>query len=300
MSGGDLTSPGKNLKEAEMIGARALRIAKERLKNPTPADDIDNLQGTYNNLKDTYALILYKLGRYTEAFAQQHYVDSLGGLDAGGKERMAAYAEKAKGAEYARTYIEKTLAEGTYSVLLLKQLEQLYRQLNLPMDNYVAIKERTDSLGKARAKEAIIALYGTEHAVDFTLPDAAGKEVSLAGLRGKMVVLDFWATWCGPCLASFPKMQELVEKYDGNKAFFLFINTWESSKPEATREKVDKLLNEKKYTFNVLFDYKDDVVKKYKIEGIPTKIVIDKEGKIISIDSSEESLVALMEGRMGN
>jgi thiol-disulfide isomerase/thioredoxin len=230
----------------------------------------------------------------------QHYVDSLGGLDAGGKERMAAYAEKAKGAEYARTYIEKTLAEGTYSALLLKQLEQLYRQLNLPMDSYAAIKQKTDSLGKARAKEAIIALYGTENAVDFTLPDAAGNEVTLAGLRGKMVVLDFWATWCGPCLASFPKMQELVEKYDGNKAAFLFINTWENSKPEVTREKVGKLLNEKKYTFNVLFDYKDDVVKKYKIEGIPTKIVIDKEGKIVSIDSSEDSLVALMEGETGN
>jgi thiol-disulfide isomerase/thioredoxin len=300
LSGGDLTSQGKELLKAERLGAKALSIISNAINNPTPADDIESLERGINNVKDTYALILYKLGRYTEAFAQQHYVDSLGGLDAGGKERMAAYADKAKGAEYARTYIEKTLAEGTYSVLLLKQLEQLYRQLNLPMDDYAVIKQKTDSLGKARAKEAIIILYGTENAVDFTLPDAAGKEVSLAGLRGKMVVLDFWATWCGPCLASFPKMQEMVEKYDGDRAAFLFINTWENSKPEVTREKVDKLLKEKKYGFHVLFDYKDDVVKKYKIEGIPTKIVIDKEGKIISIDSSEDSLVALIEGGTGN
>jgi thiol-disulfide isomerase/thioredoxin len=168
------------------------------------------------------------------------------------------------------------------------------------MDNYVAIKQRSDSLGKARAKEAVIAMYGTEESIDFTLPDAGDKLVSLSAFRGKMVVLDFWATWCGPCLASFPKMQELVEKYDGKKATFLFVNTWENSKPETTREKVDKLLKEKKYTFHVLYDYKDEVVKQYKIEGIPTKIVIDKNGKIVSIDGNEDTLVSLLEDQKGH
>jgi thiol-disulfide isomerase/thioredoxin len=299
-TGGDLTSAGKNLKEAEKMQARALAITEKRLKNPRPNDDIEYLQGGYNNLKDTYALILYKLGRHNEAFALQHDVDSMGGLDAGGMERMAAYAEKAKGPEYARTYIEKVLAEGTYSVVLLQQLERLYKQLNLPMESYAAIRQKTDSIGKARAKEAIIAMYGTEEAIDFSLPDAGDRQISLSSHRGKMVVLDFWATWCGPCLASFPKMQEMVEKYDGKKATFLFINTWENDKPEVIKQKVDKLLKEKKYAFTVLYDYKDEVVKKYKIEGIPTKIVIDKEGKIVSIDSSEDALVALIEATSGN
>jgi thiol-disulfide isomerase/thioredoxin len=295
LSGGDLTSQGKELLKAERLGAKALSIISHAINNPTPADDIESLERGINNVKDTYALILYKLGRYNDAFTQQCYVDSLGGLDVDGKERMAAYTEKSKGAEYARIYIEQVLDEGTYSALLLKQLEQLYRQLKLPMETFAAIKQKTDSIGLVRAQEAIVELYGTNNATDFTLPDAIGKQVSLSGLRGKMVVLDFWATWCGPCLASFPKMQELVEKYDGSQASFLFINTWENSKPEVTKEKVDKLLKENKYTFNVLFDYKDDVVKKYKVEGIPTKIVIDKNGKIVSIDSSEDSLGALIE-----
>src|SRR5690554_8083345 len=67
-----------------------------------------------------------------------------------------------------------------------------------------------------------------EPAPDFTLEDLEGNTVSLKDLEGKVVVLDFWATWCAPCIKSFPAMQMAVNKYkDDPEVEFLFINTWE-------------------------------------------------------------------------
>ncbi len=119
----------------------------------------------------------------------------------------------------------------------------------------------------------------------FTLHNMDGKEVSLASLKGKVVVLDFWATWCGPCKASFPAMQETINRFANNKEVaFLFINTLESKKNP--QETVRKYMNDKGYTFNVVFDVKDPntnkfpIIESYKAKGIPAKFIIDKEGNI--------------------
>lgn len=122
-----------------------------------------------------------------------------------------------------------------------------------------------------------------EQAPDFSLVDQGGKTVTLSSLRGKVVVLDFWATWCGPCRQSFPGMQQTVNKYANDpEVEFLFIDTQESGGDY--KERVDKLMKESNYTFHVLFDEMKDkkkaMVDQYGDGAIPTKIVIDKEGYI--------------------
>ncbi|MBK5208920.1 MAG: hypothetical protein JJE44_05360 [Flavobacteriaceae bacterium] len=87
------------------------------------------LQGTHNMYADTYALILYKQKKYDEAFKYQDVVEKNGGLDTGGKERSAAIAEKAKGAEFAKEYSEKQLLAGVDSNILLNQLQEIYKKL---------------------------------------------------------------------------------------------------------------------------------------------------------------------------
>lgn len=119
----------------------------------------------------------------------------------------------------------------------------------------------------------------------FTLKDLSGKSVSLSDFKGKVVVLDFWATWCVPCRESFPAMKLVVDKYKNNKDIkFLFIDTREVSKDHEIL--VKKFLQETGYNFDVLFDEysKDGKMNKYYLEyimpGIPTKIFIDKQGII--------------------
>ena len=118
-------------------------------------------------------------------------------------------------------------------------------------------------------------------APDFVLRDLNGKTVSLSSLKGKLVVLDFWATWCVPCKKSFPAMLRAQKKFPNVR--FLFIDTWEHGDAIAA---VKSYIKESKYPFEILMDLRDpqtgdcDVVKRYEVTGIPTKFIIDKEGNI--------------------
>jgi peroxiredoxin len=122
-------------------------------------------------------------------------------------------------------------------------------------------------------------------ATDFTLTDLDGNKVTLSDYKGKIVILDFWATWCGPCKASFPAMQMTLNKYkdDPNVKFF-FIHTWEHD-ANAT-EMARNYIKSKGYTFHVLMDLKDPVTKdnkvvdEYKADGIPAKYIVDGNGII--------------------
>ena len=295
LAGEDLKSEGKDLEFAASLAQKALKITSDQL---LIAEDKGYAQGQYNTYADTYALVLFKQKKYEEAFQYEDGVRQLEGLDTGGKERYATYAEYAKGGLFAKEYIEKELASGVDSYRLIDQLESLYVKLNLPMDQLSLIKAKATALAEKNNQKSIINEFGTLTAPNFSLTNLEGKKVQLSDLKGKLVVLDFWATWCGPCKASFPKMQEMVTKYQDKNVVFLFVDSFEHKKEAETFKKVNQFIQDKKYTFNVVLDYDDAVSNHYKVIYIPKKFVIDEKGNIIAIAISEESLDSLLEKRL--
>ena len=105
------------------------------------------------------------------------------------------------------------------------------------------------------------------------------------------MVLDFWATWCIPCRASFPEMQGLLDKYKSDTTIvFLFIDTWERKTPDKVKAEVNSILSENNFSFQVLFDVNNKVRQDYRVEAIPAKFVIDKKGNIVFMGNSINDL----------
>ncbi len=153
--------------------------------------------------------------------------------------------------------------------------------------NKKAPEKKETSIGKAVSQNP--------PAPDFTLTDLNGNTVTLSKLKGKVVVLDFWATWCGPCVRSFPAMQQAVNKYKNDPdVVFLFINTWERG--GNVEEKVRQFIQRGNFDVQVLLDSENKVVRKYGVEGIPTKFVVDKQGgiskKSVGFSGSNDALIA--------
>ena len=109
------------------------------------------------------------------------------------------------------------------------------------------------------------------------LKDLSGEVVTLASLRGEVVVVDFWATWCGPCKLELPKLQDLARQHDGAPLKILAINV---DTDTAAR---DRYINKNKLSLLTLDDSAQEVVSSYEIQKMPTTLVVDKEGKIFSV-----------------
>jgi thiol-disulfide isomerase/thioredoxin len=128
---------------------------------------------------------------------------------------------------------------------------------------------------KERKEKALSSRQETA-APDWKFKDLDGKEVSLAGLRGNVVIIDFWATWCGPCRKTMPLIDKFFQGNKRDNVKVYGINVWERQKDP---EKVKGFIQTNGFKFPILFG-DDKVTSNYGVTGIPTLFVIDPEGNI--------------------
>ncbi len=115
---------------------------------------------------------------------------------------------------------------------------------------------------------------------NFTLTDISGKSVSLSDYKGKVVVLNFWASWCPPCKAEMPEFDQMDKEFkkSGSKAVLLAVNMTDGRRE--TKSKVEKFLSETKYGMRVLLDTEGKVAEMFSVRYLPTTYVIDTTGKV--------------------
>lgn len=126
-----------------------------------------------------------------------------------------------------------------------------------------------------------------DKAADFTVYDADGNTVHLSDYAGKKVIVNFWASWCGPCQSELPGFQAAYEKY-GDEIQFLMVNLTGDSD---TKADADAVVSQNGYTFPVFYDNDSSASKAYAIYSIPVTCFVSSDGTLVAqvLGSMEES-----------
>jgi len=283
LSGESIEAEAKNLDIAAALSASSLSLLST--DNPMPTgltkkewgSVMENNKAGYG---DTYALILYKQGKYEEALTYQSFSVANSKYEDGEmNERYAVYLQKAGRTQDLEKFMDQIMVSGNATEKVKMMHKEHWTQTATKDQLYSQYLKQLENQAQAMREEKIMKTWESTDAPSFTLKDLNGSIVSLADYKGKTIVLDFWATWCGPCKASFPGMKKAVEHFASDQnVVFLFVDTWENG--DNIDARVADFIKTNNYPFHVVMDSEAKVVNDYKVSGIPTKFIIGPDQKI--------------------
>lgn len=210
------------------------------------------LASTQNALEGNLLLLLYTVG-FTVPFLL-----------------IALFSEKMiQLLEYLKKHVEKIQKFGGFLIMMMGLL-MFAKGVTTP--NYIQPSHEQQSTEEH--KEALMA-------PDFTKQDQYGNEHTLSDYRGKVVVINFWATWCSPCRAELPDIQEVYEEYGNNQEDVIILGiTFPDMDKEQSKQGILDFIETQGYTFPTLFDESMELAYQYYINAFPTTFFINKDGTV--------------------
>ena len=261
----------------------------------TPAEYRKSLRLKLGKFANTYSYLLGKKGDYPSALAYEKIsLEVSTDTAVSAVDRYHQYMEKVEKPAKVVASLAGFIERGKSDSAMDAQYVRLYKGSGSGDNALAVLKTRVKPNQLAEMVRTIL----HDPAAPFTLADLDGNAVSLESLRGKTVVLDFWATWCGPCKASMPAMQKIVNNHKNDSTVaLLFVDTMERG--DSTKQKVSDFIKNSPYTFHVLLDSNSTVANSYLVAGIPTKLVIDPHGvlrfKVLGFNHDVDKTVAELE-----
>ncbi len=278
---------------ADAIWAQFVRRAQEGEdryyrsdRRYSPRQWAEEVRSSTRGYAVTHGQILYQTGAYAEGLELYESVkDYFKGEISEFNETYAKLLAANGYDQLVVPFIEQSVSLDAATPGMLADLEKDFRAKNPQGDFDAYVNGLRSEEHVAEFESKLLASLIDRDIEPFVLEGMDGKTVDMSTLKGKVIVLDFWATWCSPCKAAMPGMQMAVDRYKDNPdVVFYFIDTAESDKNYKTT--VPKFINDNNYTFNVLYDAIDEngrqnvVYNKYRINGIPHKMIIDRDGKL--------------------
>lgn len=296
----------KGDKEKEIIVAgEPLEVIFEEVTSEKDGKKVTSLNVTCNggveqkvfdegkDLKLTLSLM--QLGKMFAAskvdYNDQVAVDSVSRmlhlLDSSLHVSVANYMDSARN-NYASTYFFESYLMDNYS---FDEVSGFYNNLTDRVKQSsvgINLKKKLDEMG-------MVSVGGI--APNFKAQTPEGKELSLYDLRGHIVLLDFWASWCGPCMAEMPNVKEIYKKYHDKGLEILGVSL--DSKKDAWVKAIQQ--NELNWNHvSTLSKFDCPIAKRFRVTGIPRMYILDQEGKIVAQDLRGEALKEKMASLFGN